>query len=158
MRQPKHHSGSGYVATAVLALACWLVPAFASAQIAPGLRAGASVDPDQFYIGAHIETGPLVERLVFKPNVEVGFGDDVTLAAFNFEFMWKFPQRSGAWGFYAGGGPAINLYQVDGPDDDAKPGFNFVGGIDHDRGFFFEFKVGVDNSPTFKVGVGITFR
>jgi hypothetical protein len=154
VRLSRNHYGLRQIATAVLGLACWLVPALASAQIAPGLRAGVSVDPDQVYVGAHIETRPLVERL----NVEVGFGDNVTLAAFNFEFAWKFPQRTGQWGFYAGGGPAINLYQVSGPGDDAKPGFNFLGGLENRRGLFFEFKVGADNSPDFKFGVGVTFR
>jgi hypothetical protein len=141
-----------------LALVCCLTPATVEAQIAPGVRAGLSIDPDQFYVGGHVETEPLIERLVFKPNVEVGFGDDVTLAAFNFEFMWKFPRRRGPWGFYAGGGPAINMYQFEGPDDDTEPGFNFVGGVEHTRGFFFEFKVGAHESPDFKFGVGITFR
>jgi hypothetical protein len=123
------------------------------------VRAGASVDPDQVYVGAHVETGALIERLAFKPNIEVGFGDNVTLAAFNFEFVWKFPPRGGGpWTFYAGAGPAINLYQVEGPGDDAEPGFNFLGGLENDRGFFFEFKVGADNSPDFKFGVGMTFR
>jgi hypothetical protein len=154
----RNHSGSKCVTTAALGLACWLAPALASAQIAPGVRAGVSVDPDQVYVGAHIETAPLVEQLVFRPNVEVGFGDNVTLAAFNFEFAWKFPQRTGQWGFYAGGGPAINMYQVSGPGDDTKPGFNFFGGLENRRGLFFEFKVGADNSPDFKFGVGVTFR
>jgi hypothetical protein len=135
-----------------------LVPTIAWAQVAPGVRAGMSVDPDQFYIGGHIETDPLIERLVFKPNVEVGFGDDLTLAAFNFEFLWTFPSRGRPWTFYAGGGPAINLYQFDGPGDDAEPGVNFVGGVEHTRGFFFEFKVGAHQSPDFKFGVGLTFR
>lgn len=142
----------------ILGLVCCLTPAPAAAQIAPGLRGGVSVDPDQVYVGGHIETEPLVERLVFRPNAEIGFGDDVTLVAFNFEFLWKFPRRGSRWGFYAGGGPAINLYQFDGPDDDARAGFNFLGGLESSRGLFFEFKVGVDDSPEFKFGVGYTFR
>ena len=145
-------------AIVMLGFACWLVPALASAQVAAGLRGGGSIDPDQVYVGGHIETGPLVERLVFRPNVEIGFGDDVTLAAFNFEFVWKFPRRRSQWGFYAGGGPAINLYQFDGPGDDVEPGFNFVGGVENRSGLFFEFKLGVADSPDFKFGVGITFR
>lgn len=142
----------------VLGLACWLMPAVASAQVAPGLRAGVSIDPDQFYVGGHLETDPLVERLVFRPNAEIGFGDHVTLAAFNFEFLWKFPRGRGQWGFYAGGGPAINLYQFDGPGDDAEAGFNLLGGLENRKGLFFEFKLGVANSPDFKFGVGFTFR
>ena len=142
----------------MLALAGWLAPAGANAQVAPGVRAGLSLDPDQFYIGGHIETAPLVERLVFRPNVEVGFGDDSMLAAFNFEFVWMFPRRRSQWGFYAGGGPAINLYQFDGSGDDTDGGFNFVGGLENRKGLFFEFKFGVAGSPDFKFGVGFTFR
>jgi hypothetical protein len=142
----------------LVALVWCLLPAPALAQVAPGLRAGVSLDPDQFYAGGHIETGPLVERLVFRPNAEIGFGDDVTLAAFNFEFVWKFPRRRSAWGFYAGGGPAINLYQRDGNGDDAEAGFNFLGGLENRGGLFFEFKLGVADSPDFKFGVGFTFR
>jgi hypothetical protein len=142
----------------MLTLLAWLVPAAASAQVAPGVRAGVSIDPDQFYVGGHIETDPLVERLVFRPNVEVGFGDDVTLAAFNFEFVWKFAPRRSPWGFYAGGGPAINLYQRDGPDDDTEAGFNILAGLENRQGLFFEFKLGVADSPDFKFGVGFTFR
>ena len=146
------------VSLGVLALLVWLAPAVASAQVAAGVRAGVSIDPDQFYIGGHIETDPLVERLVFKPNVEVGFGDDVTLAAFNFEFVWKFVRRRSEWGFFAGGGPAINLYQREGPGDDAEAGFNILAGLENRRGLFFEFKLGVADSPDFKFGVGFTFR
>jgi hypothetical protein len=140
------------------AFAGWLLPAAAEAQVAPGLRGGVSVDPDQVYIGGHIETEPLVERLVFRPNVEVGFGDDITTAAFNFEFAWKFPTRGSRWGFYGGGGPAINLYQFEGDRDNTEPGFNFLGGVENTSGFFFEFKLGVSDSPDLKFGVGYTWR
>ena len=44
-----------------------------------GIRGGISVDPDQFYFGGHLETPPLVERLYFRPNVEVGVGDEFEL-------------------------------------------------------------------------------
>lgn len=143
--------------TCVLAGVWALFAASASAQVAGGVRAGASVDPDQFYIGAHLETEPLVEELVFRPNFEAGFGDNVTVAAFNFEFVWQFPRR-GEWGIYAGGGPAINLYQFEGPGDDAEPGFNLLAGLENSRGFFFEFKLGLSDSPDLKFGVGFTFR
>ena len=142
----------------IVAVACVLVPAAARAQVAGGVRAGLSIDPDQFYVGGHIETKPLVEQLVFRPNAEIGFGDDLTLAAFNFEFVWKFPKGRADWGFYAGGGPAINLYQVEGPNDNTEAGFNFLGGFENRKGLFFEFKIGVDDSPDFKFGVGFTFR
>ena len=76
-----------------------------------GIRGGISVDPDQFYFGGHLETSPLVDRLYFRPNVEVGFGDDLTLIAANMEFVYKF-SIAAAWNLYAGGGPALEHLHV----------------------------------------------
>ena len=129
----------------------------ASAQDA-GVRGGISVDPDQFYFGGHIETSALVDRVHFRPNVEIGFGDDIMLIGANMEFVYKFPSRSG-WGLYAGGGPALNIYTFDDVDDsETEGGFNIVIGAEQDRGLFFEFKIGAIDSPDFKFGVGWTFR
>lgn len=123
-----------------------------------GLRGGLTVDPDQFYFGGHLETSPLVDRLYFRPNVEVGLGDDLTLIAANMEFVYKFPSRGG-WGIYAGGGPALNVYMYDGDDNsDTDAGLNLLVGVESARGLFFEFKMGVVDSPDFKFGVGWTFR
>jgi hypothetical protein len=129
----------------------------AAAQDA-GFRGGISVDPDQFYFGGHLETSPLVDRLHFRPNVEVGFGDDLMVVAANMEFVYKFPRR-GDWGLYAGGGPALNIYSFDDVDDsETEGGVNVLVGVETARGLFFEFKLGMIDSPDFKFGVGWTFR
>ena len=134
----------------------------ASAQGGAGLRAGASVDPDQFYFGGHAELGPVVERLWFRPNLEVGVGNDVTVFAFNGEFAYYFPLRNSEWSVYPGGGPALNIVRFDrgdlDDDTDAQGGFNFLLGLAHDEGFFGEIKLGVIDSPEFKIGVGYTWR
>jgi hypothetical protein len=122
----------------------------------PGIRGGVSVDPDQVYFGGHLDTGALVDRLHFRPNVEVGFGNDLTLLAANMEFVYKFPSRGG-WGLYAGAGPALNIYMVD-DDSNSDAGVNFVVGVEQRNGLFFEFKVGAMDSPEFKFGVGYTWR
>jgi hypothetical protein len=121
-----------------------------------GARAGVSVDPDQFYFGGHVQTQPLVDRLRFRPNVEIGLGDDVTVVAFNVEFAYFFPTR-GPWQLYAGGGPALNLIDFN-DNTEAEGGFNALVGVEHSRGLFFEFKVGAIDSPEFKFGVGFTWR
>lgn len=122
-----------------------------------GVRGGLSLDPDQFYFGGHIETSPLINRLHFRPNVEVGVGDDLMLIAANMEFVYKFPRRSG-WGLYAGAGPALNVIMVDEADSFTEGGFNVLVGAESSRGLFFEFKVGAIDSPDFKFGVGYTWR
>jgi hypothetical protein len=136
-------------------LAILALPPLATAQ-GPGVRAGASVDPDQFYFGGHYESNALVNRLYFRPNAEIGFGDDLTTFALNFEFVYKFPM-SAPWSLYAGGGPAVNIYSFD-DDSDAEGGLNFVFGAETRQGLFFELKLGAINSPDVKFGVGYTWH
>jgi hypothetical protein len=145
----------------LLLLALVTVAAPAAAQ-GPGVRGGVSVDPDQVYFGGHYETSALVDRLHFKPNIEVGLGDDLVTTALNMEFVYKFPSRS-QWLLYAGGGPAVNFYSWDddqpgGGDTETEGGLNFLFGVENDSGLFFEVKIGAIDSPDVKFGVGWTFK
>ena len=150
------------LALAVLVSAGAAVPAAAGEQ-GFGLRGGVSADPDQFVVGLHYDTGPLVDRLTFRPNAELGLGDDLTLVAFNFEVAYWFPLKGQPWSFYVGGGPALNIDIFDdnagrGRDDtDVEPGLNFLFGIAHDNGLFFEVKAGAIDSPDFKALIGYSF-
>jgi hypothetical protein len=139
-------------------LAALLVSTFAASAHAQsvGARAGVSVDPDQFYFGGHVETAPLIDRLRFRPNIEIGVGDDRTLVAFNFEFAYHFPSQ-GTWNVYAGAGPALNLLRFRG-ETDAGGGLNLLMGVQHNRGLFAEFKVGTVDSPRVKFAVGYAVR
>jgi hypothetical protein len=145
-----HHTR---VVLAVMILS--LLPLPAAGQD-PGVRAGVSIDPDQFYFGGHVETAPLIDRLRFRPNIEVGLGDDVTVIGLNFEFAYFFPSRR-PWQLYAGGGPALNIIDSD-RDTDLEGGFNILVGAQHREGLFFELKIGAIRSPDVKFGVGFTFR
>ena len=147
--------------TIVAAAALIVFAAPARAQ-GVGVRAGASADPDQFYAGAHFETGELVENLRFRPNVEVGFGDNVTLFAINFEFSYRLPPATlprsmSMWHLYVGGGPALNIFKYS-DDTQSEGGFNGLVGLAHRNGLFVEAKIGALKSPDFKFGVGYTFH
>lgn len=134
------------------------LPSVAHAQAGgAGVRAGVSADPDQFYFGAHFDTGYVVERLSFRPNLEVGLGDDVTTVAGNFEFAYWFPLHRSPWNVYAGGGPAM-IISSHHESTDVQPGFNLLLGIAHRQGLFTEVKIGLIDSPEVKFGVGYTWR
>ncbi len=64
-----------------------------AAQSRAGIRAGISAEPDQFYIGGHVELAEVVKQLWFRPNLEVGAGGGVTLIALNGEFAYFLPSR-----------------------------------------------------------------
>jgi hypothetical protein len=148
------------IVTAV-SLTLFAVPARAQGL---GGRVGASVDPDQFYAGVHYETTELAERLRFRPNIEVGVGDDLTLVALNFEFIYRLPPDAprlprslSMWHLYVGGGPALNIFRFT-KDTQSEGGFNGLIGLAHSSGLFAEAKVGALKSPSFKFGVGYTFH
>ena len=126
-------------------------------QPGTGVRAGVSGDPDQFYFGFHFDTGPIYERLSFRPNAEVGVGNDLTSVSGNFEFVYWWPLRRHPWSIYGGGGPAVNLYRHN-DNSDVQPGFNILFGAAHSRGLFVELKLGFIDSPEVKFGVGYTWR
>jgi len=122
-----------------------------------GVRAGASADPDQFFFGGHYETKPLMKDLTFRPNIEVGFGDDVTLVAFNIEFAYWIDLNNKPWKLYVGGGPAAIVSDTD-TSTDFNGGFNLLVGAQHRGGLFGEFKVGLIDSPEVKFTVGYVFK
>jgi hypothetical protein len=82
----------------------------------------------------------------------------VTLIGANMEFVYKFTNRR-PWNLYAGGGPALNITAHSGEDgSNTNAGLNLLVGVEQPKGLFFEFKIGVIDSPDFKFGVGWTFR
>jgi hypothetical protein len=132
-------------------------PAFAQSRV--GVRAGISADPDQFYVGAHVDAAEVAKNFWFRPNAEVGFGSNRTLATFNGEFVYRVTTRK-EWNPYLGGGPAlvITTFRA-GPthNTDVGPGFNFVAGLEQKKGLLAEVKLGLMDSPGFKLGIGWTF-
>ena len=136
-------------------------PRSAHAQEGVGIRGGVSAEPAQFYFGGHAAFGPVVEKLWFRPNLEVGVGNHLTLLAFNAEFAYSVPLEENPWHVYLGGGPAANIFTSGGVPNrasDIRPGFNFLAGIAQRTGLFSEIKIGVIDSPSFKFGIGYTFR
>jgi hypothetical protein len=142
------------IAAAVFVISLSAAPARAQGL---GVNAGVSADPDQFYFGIGYETAELLERLRFRPNLEVGVGDEATLVTVNFEFAYRIPVNKKPWSVYVGGGPALVISNSH-DDTDAGGGFNFLLGVAHRRGLFTEIKVGVIDSPGFKFGVGYRFK
>ena len=145
-----------WVCLAFLSLFCMAAATPAQAQARAGVQGGMSLDPDQVFFGGHVETSPLVDRLRFRPNVDIGLGDNVTLIGFNFDFTYAFTAGR-PWNLYAGAGPAINWFDVN-DNSFTEGGFNILIGARQRDGMFFEMKVGMLDSPDLKFGVGYTFR
>jgi hypothetical protein len=142
-----------------LAFALLFSPAAArsvEAQTRAGVQGGLSIDPDQVFFGGHVRTAPLIDRVRFRPSVDIGLGEDLTLIAFNFDFTYTFPAR-GPWNLYVGAGPSVNFSKIDNGSNTGA-GFNFIVGAEQRSGLFFEAKIGAGDAASLKLGVGYTFR
>ena len=67
-----------------------------------GVRGGFSVTPDQFVLGAHVHLGELARNLRLDPNVDIGFGDNLTVITLNPDITYVVPVRD-AGRLYFGG-------------------------------------------------------
>ena len=127
----------------------------ALAQVSFGPRAGLSGDPDQFFVGAHVESTDLGHKTTFRPNVEAGFGSDQTLITVNLGLVHWMPLKNSSWQAYAGGGIGTNFSIAD--EEKAMYGaLHIVFGVQHDKGLFTEMKVGTE--PSVKLTVGYSMK
>jgi hypothetical protein len=121
-----------------------------------GFQGGASIDPEQVYVGSHLETREIARGVSFRPGIDGGFGSDLKLASINVEFLYKYDINPD-WKIYQGGGPAVHIFREGTPaQTDVTGGLNAVFGFAHGSGLFFEFKVGSGRGPNLKFGVGFT--
>jgi hypothetical protein len=141
----------------VVAIFCCTSPARAQGI---GFQGGASISPNQAFVGMHVETGELMPGLRFRPGIDGGFGGAYSLAAINIEFLYNIPLKNG-WALYQGGGPAIILIRQSAgtlQSTSVHAGTAITFGFANENGFFTEFKLGTGSSPNLKFGVGYTIR
>ncbi len=128
-----------------------------------GPRAGLTFNPDQFHFGAHMDFGNFGNHVRFQPNLEIGFGDGLTIFAINAEAAYRFASRWDVWTPYLGGGIGANVVSADSGErgTDTDFGVNILGGIEkglaNGHRFFVEAKLGLADSPDVKGTVGWTF-
>ena len=123
-----------------------------------GIRGGLSVDPDQFFVGGHLDFGEFVENVHFRPNVTAGFGDHITIISINPDVFYTFPVEDiGA--LYVGGLFAFQWldYEYEYLDTDTEVGLHAIAGLElATTPLFFELNVGIDDAPDLKAAVGYT--
>jgi hypothetical protein len=145
-----------WAVVAVALLVSPLAVSPAQAQMRTGVQGGMSVDPDQIFFGAHVRTAPLVDQLRFRPSLDLGIGEDITLVGLNFDFTYSFRSKQ-PWGMYVGAGPSMNISRFNNSSN-TQAGFDFIIGAQHRDGLFGELKVGAGGAPGLKLGIGYTFR
>jgi len=122
-----------------------------------GLRGGLTLDPDQFHIGGHMDLGQIVGDMRLVPNIEVGFGNDQTVVAFNGDLIYDF--RESPWSL--GGELGLNLVDHKDRGSDTDFGLSVLGnyrlGLSSGKTLVLEAKLGLIDSPDVKLTVGWNF-
>jgi hypothetical protein len=149
------------LALAIVVLALGAAPALA--ETGAGIRAGLSVNPDQFLFGGQLNLDPVGRHVYIVPSAELGLGDNLTTLSFNGDVQYRFPVSKGSEVRpYAGGGLAIYWFDVDGGGSDTQVGVNLLGGIffgdASGNPMFIDAKLGLnDEIPDWKFVFGINF-
>lgn len=134
------------------------------------LRAGATVDPDQFHLGFHLDVGELAPRLIFRPGAEIGFGSSRTTLVGNFDALYR-AHESRTFEVLVGGGVGVGADWPDGRDTNGLFGVNLVAALEwgtrpvphvpQARGsqlrYLFELRGGLGDLPAFKATIGLRF-
>ncbi|MCX6639337.1 MAG: hypothetical protein NTW14_02480 [bacterium] len=127
-----------------------------------GPRFGMSSDPDQLDLGVHLNMGEFVPRLRFQPNLEIGFGDEITTVMLNAETFYLFAVSGSTVKPYAGGELTFMYWKADhkfGSVDDFEMGISPVGGLEYQfnpkLGGFVELKIGFGDIPDLRVTLGL---
>lgn len=158
-----HFAGRHYVLRAAFALVTWFaMSSRADAQIAirpsealVGFQGGASIDPEQVFVGVFWQTPAIGQRIHLRPGIDGGFGNDLRVATINIDFIARFPLGASGWTLIQGGGPVIAITKVQGFEGtDTSAGGSYLIGFAHDSGFFGEFRIGGGNTPSLKMGAG----
>ena len=126
-----------------------------------GIRAGATLDPDQFHLGVHIKTLEIAPHFRGQPNVELGFGSGFTVLSFNPELIYSFEIDNPVQP-YAGWGVGFSIADNRNVNKSSfQVGINVLGGIEipvsKRRSLLSEVKFGLGDIPDVKLTFGMTF-
>ena len=154
---------------AALVLSPVAAQAGAPAVVSGGPRVGLSSDSgtDQIVLGGQLSLPEFAPDWSFVPSLELGFGDDASVIALNFDALYHLRFADSDWRPYLGGGLGVGFVSVDLPPpyhdaSDTVVGVNAVMGFsvptnsgDH---WFAELRLGLGDLPDLKIIGGFNFK
>ncbi len=149
-----------------------------------GVEGGVALNPELIDVGVHANFGPLFHNnIVFRPGVELGFGELTTEFGINLDVLYDFPgaTRTTSWAPYIGTGPnfalshesfsgvgtptnvnvasptTTNNTRFDFSDTSFDAGWNFIAGVRRPNGFFTEMRATAWGVANVRLVAGFNF-
>ncbi len=131
-----------------------------------GFQGGMTVNPEQIYVGTHLELPLGSDQLVLRPAIDGGFGNDLRVAAIGAEIQYRLALGNSGWRLSQGFGPSVYVARFasrlqDEDVTDVSGAWTYAFGLVNEGGFFVEFKGGGSRGvaiPMLRIGAGFTIR
>lgn len=125
-----------------------------------------TVNPEQVYVGTHLELPLGSDQLVLRSAVDGGFGSGLRVAAIGAELQYRIDLGASGWRLAQGFGPSVYVARFasrfePGEVTDVSGAWTYTIGVIHEGGFFTEFKGGGSRGiaiPALRIGAGFTIR
>ncbi len=134
-----------------------------------------TINPEQVYVGTHVELPLGSDQIVLRPAIDGGFGSGLRVAAIGAELQYRIELGNSGWRLSQGFGPGVYVARfasgptstrrwrrvADGEATGVTGAWTYAFGIVHEGGFFTEFKGGGSRSfaiPMLRIGAGFTIR
>lgn len=127
-----------------------------------GLRAGVTLNPDQFHMGFHVKTVEIGPHFRGQPSFELGVGNDFTVVTINPDLIYTWENSRKPIHPYLGWGVGFAIFNRRSIEKTSyKVGINLLAGIEipvgNERSLLIESKFGFGGIPEIKLISGITF-
>ncbi|MYH28058.1 MAG: hypothetical protein F4137_04190 [Acidobacteria bacterium] len=150
----------------LLAATCTTLVSSAAFAQGVGFQGGMTINPEQVYVGTHVELPLGSDQLVLRPAIDGGFGSGLRVAAIGAELQYRIELGNSGWRLSQGFGPGVYVARfasgfADEEATEVSGAWTYAFGIVHEGGFFTEFKGGGSRSfaiPMLRIGAGFTIR
>ena len=131
-----------------------------------GFQGGLTLNPEQVYVGTHMELPLGSDQLVLRPAIDGGFGSDLRVAAIGAELQYRIELGNSGWRLSQGFGPSVYIARLGSAHrndeaQDVSGAWTYAFGLVHEGGFFTELKGGGSRGlaiPMLRIGAGFTIR
>ena len=150
----------------LLAATCTTLVSSAALAQGVGFQGGMTINPEQVYVGTHVELPLGSDQIVLRPAIDGGFGSGLRVAAIGAELQYRIELGNSGWRLSQGFGPGVYVARfasgfADAEATEVSGAWTYAFGIVHEGGFFTEFKGGGSRSfaiPMLRIGAGFTIR